>query len=269
MGGDSLNQEKLPFLFAPAVKQDLLSAEASVSNPERRVNKLSKSQRKKLFNNLFIAAFAIPFCMVMATPALRSISEVFLDQSMFSESEVGGDFDPSLGENVSSKNHRALVIVHEGFQIETQPDKYFIDSEYQQYLRRIKPKENLYYQNDDVVVIVVNKLALMKGEAELIPMPNTLYLITESNTGIPSFGFVYDGKSYSQGISVWDQLNQIGVEEIEIGGELRHGCATQIQEQAIESGLRTTWCEDCVFPRVELGEVDDFPVSIYPNNLNE
>jgi len=218
----------------------------------------------KIISRLAIGSIVVPFMAVMAVSMYRNIESVTLQVQALENVENGGEFDPTMGEGISTEHGRALVVVHEGFGMEVFPARYKNNQEYQEYLRKVEAEKQIYYDNGDPVVIVVTDLSLAKGLIKLEPHKNTLYYVTQPNNGFGSTAFVNDGVQYSQpmapdffdaqGLGPWALLKNVGVTEVEMAGEFRGACPSQVANGIEDAGLLVGWSDVAAFPIVTTPE---------------
>lgn len=255
MGGDKVNNDGL------LAVEGVPTFEGGV---EQRKPKTDWNKIAKILGRLAIASVVVPFMAVMAISMYRNIESVTLQVQASENAEYGGEFDPTMGETITTENGRALVVVHQGYGLEVLPAKYKNNEEYQEYLRRVEAEKQIYYDNGDPVVIVVTGLSLVKGDFTLKPKNNTLYYVTQENNGFGATSFMNDGVQYSQtrapgffdaqGLGPWDVLKSIGVTEVEMAGEFRGACPSQVAAGIENVGLKVGWSQMAAYPIADTPE---------------
>ncbi len=213
----------------------------------------------------------------MTVGILRIIESEILQVQAFLNAEYMGEFDPAMGEKISSRNGRALVVVHEGFGLDIFPQKYENNQEYQEYLRRVEAEKQLFYENGDPVVIVVTSLSLARGDVELESKPNTLYYVTQENNGFGVISFTADGKSYGQamksgglsdwvpeGMGPWEELKNAGVHDVVMAGEFRGACLLQVAVGIKDFGIDVQWSDVAVYPIADTPELLESYTTLEP-----
>lgn len=230
-------------------QRDLTLADAGdLVRSEKREHRQKSSSIFRSLRILGIAALLIPTCVLIGPSLSRQIDVLNYQIQSLEETSYGGEYDPSGGEEITSENGRALVVVHQGHGEEVLPQKYEDNEEYQAYLRRVDALKDVYAENGDPTVIVVTDYTIAQGY-QLEPHNNVLYLVTNSNNGIAMVSFRQDKYNYTQDQqNVWDILEEAGVKEIEIAGEFRGACPYQIGKYAEASGLDVWWSADAAYP---------------------
>lgn len=260
MTTDNAIRDNLPFLFAPVEKTGL-----NTENTENReeYKKISWAKLRKMARVLAICAF-LPVCAGLGIGLYRQTMTLVDQVSSLEDVEYGGDYDPTGGEEIHTENDRALIVVHEGFGIESNEDKFSNNPEYMEYLRRLQATKVLYIENGDPIVIVVTDYSLSRGNVDLTPHDNVMYLVTSSNNGISVPAFIYNNVSYNQHQQdVWDILKRAGINQVEISGEFRGACPSQVARYAKGSGLEVGWCADCSYPVIdETTDPDQYPTLV-------
>lgn len=226
----------------------------NTSGSEKRAIRQKSQSIRRCFRMLGIAALLIPTCALIGPSLNRQIEKISYQISLLEETSYGGEYDPTGGEEVYTENSRALVIVHKGHGEEVFPLRYENDNGYQDYLRRVEAIENIYRENNDPVVRVVTDYAISQGY-QLEPRENVLYLVTDANNGMAMISIRQGKYNYLQNQqNVWDVLKAVGVKDVEIAGEFRGACPSQIEKYAEASGLNTWWSADATYPVVDQPE---------------
>lgn len=225
-----------------------------VENPERDrvkdpISSIEASKIWKTIKTLMILGFWVPFCALNVLALTRSMTGI-IGMAEATTGEHGGEFDPAMGADIESNNGRALIVVHEGYGLDSLPIKYKNDQSYADYLRVLEATKERYYNDGDVVVLVYDQKAWFDQDHE--PQDNTLHFSTMSNNGFESNMVVVDGVSYSQSYSnLFEALTAAGVHTVEMAGEFRAACVAQVAHHFEEAGFNMGWCAECSFPSVD------------------
>lgn len=231
-----------------------------IEKPPRRETKIITS----LLRSLILLSLTTTACAHAALDMLGNVDPTNTPESASAQEGVTAvEFNASLGREIHSDNGRALVIVHEGRSIDPEAGLYVPDIEaYQLYLRRIEARKQIYMENNDPLVIVIEKSKVESGEFELTPRDNVLYYITENGVGVGASHFNYQDQIFTQlssiehyisggvgsaGLGVWDLLKQAGVSDFEVAGEEKGGCAAMVAKNLLSLGFSVEWCQGCVY----------------------
>lgn len=139
-----------------------------------------------LLRSLILLTLTTTACAHAALDMLGNVDPTNTSESAsVQEGVTAVEFNASLGREIHSENGRALVIVHEGRSIDPEAGLYVPDMEaYQLYLRRLDARKQIFMENNDPMVIVIEKSKVESGEFELTPKDNVLYYITENGVGL-------------------------------------------------------------------------------------
>lgn len=232
------------------------------STSNEKVRKIDFAKVRKNLRQLLLVAMYACVGSFMGTTLFREIQSMNMKFDALESSVNKGEFDPTMGEKITSQNKRALVVVHEGFGQEVMPLSYEHNEEYQEYLRKLQAEKELYYENGDPVVIVITDVTLANHNFDLTPKENTLYFVTEPNNGHGVVSFVTSDGYYNQNLggdwetsqSVWEILKSAGVEVVEMAGEFRGACPSQVAETINAQGIKIGWCDNCAYPAISDAE---------------
>ena len=199
------------------------------------------------------------------------VASSHLPENMPEYSHFGGEFDPTMGRELSTSTGVAFVVVHERFFLRYDRTGFYnSDPAYNTYLQELSEAKNEALERGDILVIVADRTAIENGEIALEPQPNVLYYITEPTTGIGAPYFVYNNILYAQygsvesenrpwypkpEVSVWQELKDAGVTKVVIAGEWRDRCPRMVAENIVNnSDLQIYWCDLCAYP-----DLDSYP----------
>ncbi|MFH2019699.1 MAG: hypothetical protein ABII80_03745 [bacterium] len=235
------------------------------------ISQVEKAKKiSKIFNTVRTAialAIFVPFTALVTIGLIRNI-QGFSAMAEASTGEYGGEFDPAMGAEVHSENGKALIVVHEGFGLDTYPSKYENDEDYQAYLRILEATKSRYLENGDVVVMVYDQKAWTDTDHKA--QNNVLQFSTQSNNGFPNQLVMVDGVTYNQSYdALFDALNNAGVNTVEMAGEFRGACVSQVARSFKDAGYEMGWCAECAFPSVDkMNSPEKFP-TLQPVSPNQ
>lgn len=243
MSQDSLDQGKLPSVEDKKQRE----RQEKFVVEEEKDPLVSWSKVRKIITVLGVAMLVGATASIVGT-SLRRI----IDQNLsYLGVESVGKFDPTLGQPISCENGMALMVVHDGYNLEVNPSLKD-DLEYAQYQRSLDVQRKLYLERGDCVIEVVTDYSLSQGYVELVPKPNTMYLVTQANTPFTTPTFSNDGVGYDQvGLGVWQILRDLDVNELYVAGENRSLCAGGISVKADRLGFNSTLVEEAVYPKLK------------------
>lgn len=240
----SLIIEPEPSTTVEISSDNLSPIEISQAEKAKKISKIFNTVRTAIALAIFV-----PFTSLVTIGLIRNI-QGFSAMAEARTGEYGGEFDPAMGAEVHSENGRALIVVHEGFGLDTYPSKYENDEDYQAYLRILEATKSRYLENGDVVVMVYDQKAWMDIDHEA--QKNVLQFSTQSNNGFLDLAVMVDGVTYSQSYdAIFDALKNAGVNTVEMAGEFRGACVSQVARSFKDAGYEMGWCAECAFPSVE------------------
>lgn len=141
-----------------------------------------------------------------------------------------------------------LVIVHERFAIESQPWSYEHDPNYLQYLKDVSLTRAKYLENGDIVVEVEENGHWY--QTPHAPQKNILHMVTMANNGFPTPHVIFGNFSYDQrATKLYGMLKGIGVTKVEMAGEFRSACVSQVATGFANNGFDVEYCDLCAFPQ--------------------
>lgn len=214
---------------------------------EERIPLINMSKVRKLVTMLGISLLVGVAASIVGTSLHRIINQ----NLSYIGAESGGKFDPTLGQPISCENGKALMVVHDGYNLEVK-ESLNDDPEYLQYQRSLDAQRALYLSRGDCIVEVVTDYSVSQGYVDLEPKQNTMYLVTQANTPFTTPVFSDNGVSYDQvGLGVWQILRDLGVNELYVAGENRSLCAGGISIKAGRLGFDTALIEEAVYPKLK------------------
>ncbi|KKT77249.1 MAG: hypothetical protein UW73_C0025G0021 [Microgenomates group bacterium GW2011_GWB1_44_8] len=229
----------------------------------KKLKELDPAKIRKALRVMAVMSVWVPCAAIN----LFAISRI-IDQAIIVGSSVENfsgdvvDFDPSLGTEVQSANGRALVIVHQGFGRDVAPWKYKDNESYTDYLGDLEMEREVYLNQGDVVVVVEEGGEF--AQENHVSENNVVYFITNPNNGFPDSLVAYGGKFYNQNPDLLFQiLRRAGVKMVEMGGEFRNACVSQVKSLFENAGFKTGWCTNCVYPQVQSDELHKYPPITY------